>query len=395
VASPRSFRPSSVARILPSTWLAALRASALLAVLTSALRLGFAADQNPGAFQQTSMPVSAGVSRVIVIGFLGGFVRRDDPRHPEVRLVHELRQEYPTGVYADLFENARINEARQAILDRLKLNSERPVENRRQARILLFGHSWGASAVVRLSRKLDRDGIPVALTVLVDSVAKPFTGNGVIPPNVSEAANFYQTRGLIHGRSTITAADPTHTRIIGNFRRDYKSAPAPCHQFPWYSRLLTKGHIEIECDPDLWVEVKALLGRYLPSESAAQNPTDVLETEGRSYQIDLDQRKLRDRNCRHAQESRGHSSGSEWRARFRRVELAHRQNNVVIRTDGTVAPCFAMWSSTFDWGKIDQFRFEREQLCDMKKTCQKHCFATLNQNLAHYDVRVINGCGRT
>jgi len=30
------------------------------------------------------------------------------------------------------------------------------------------------------------------------------------------------------------------------------------------------------------------------------------------------------------------------------------QNNVIIRTDGTVAPCFPMYPSTFDWGKHRQ-----------------------------------------
>jgi len=57
----------------------------------------------------------------------------------------------------------------------------------RHARILLFGHSWGASAVVRLARKLDRAGIPVALTIQVDSVAKPFSNDVIIPSNVSES----------------------------------------------------------------------------------------------------------------------------------------------------------------------------------------------------------------
>jgi hypothetical protein len=95
-------------------------------------------------------------------------------------------------------------------------------------------------------------------------VAKPFSHDGVIPPNVAEAVNFYQTHGFIHGRSTITAADPTHTRILGNFRREYTTEPAPCRNFPWYSRLFTRGHIEIECDPRLWLEVEALLRRHLP-----------------------------------------------------------------------------------------------------------------------------------
>jgi MoaA/NifB/PqqE/SkfB family radical SAM enzyme len=67
------------------------------------------------------------------------------------------------------------------------------------------------------------------------------------------------------------------------------------------------------------------------------------------------------------------------------------QNNVIIRTDGTVAPCFPMYASTFDWGNIDQPKFDRGQLANMKKTCQQHCFSTLNHNLAYCynDARVI------
>jgi MoaA/NifB/PqqE/SkfB family radical SAM enzyme len=67
------------------------------------------------------------------------------------------------------------------------------------------------------------------------------------------------------------------------------------------------------------------------------------------------------------------------------------QNNVIIRTDGTVAPCFPMYSSTFDWGNIDEPKFDQQQLGAMKKTCQRHCFSTLNHNLAYCynDARVI------
>ena len=67
------------------------------------------------------------------------------------------------------------------------------------------------------------------------------------------------------------------------------------------------------------------------------------------------------------------------------------QNNVIIRTDGTVAPSFPMYSASYDWGNIDHFTFSRDQLDGMKKTCQKHCFSTLNHNLAYCysDARVI------
>ena len=75
---------------------------------------------------------------------------------------------------------------------------------------------------------------------------------------------------------------------------------------------------------------------------------------------------------------------SEWNCRAG-------QNNVIIRTDGTVAPCFPMYAATYDWGNIDTFNFDTRQLALMKSTCQRHCFSTLNHNLAYCynDARVI------
>jgi MoaA/NifB/PqqE/SkfB family radical SAM enzyme len=60
------------------------------------------------------------------------------------------------------------------------------------------------------------------------------------------------------------------------------------------------------------------------------------------------------------------------------------QSNVVVRTDGTVAPCFPMYPSAFDWGNLDEAKFDQVQLTAMKKQCQRHCFSTLNHNLAYY-----------
>jgi MoaA/NifB/PqqE/SkfB family radical SAM enzyme len=67
------------------------------------------------------------------------------------------------------------------------------------------------------------------------------------------------------------------------------------------------------------------------------------------------------------------------------------QNNVIIRTDGTVAPCFPMYAATHDWGNIDRAKFDDKQLTQMKSTCERHCFSTLNHNLSYCydDARVI------
>lgn len=62
------------------------------------------------------------------------------------------------------------------------------------------------------------------------------------------------------------------------------------------------------------------------------------------------------------------------------------QNNVIVRVDGSLAPCFPMYSATYDWGTVGNHKFEVSQLNEMKQTCQTHCFSTLNHNLAYcYD----------
>jgi MoaA/NifB/PqqE/SkfB family radical SAM enzyme len=67
------------------------------------------------------------------------------------------------------------------------------------------------------------------------------------------------------------------------------------------------------------------------------------------------------------------------------------QNTLIIRTDGTLAPCFPMYSAGHDWGTIEQPKFERAQLAEMKQSCQPHCFSTLNHIVAYgyNDRRVI------
>ncbi|MDX2152137.1 MAG: radical SAM protein [Bryobacteraceae bacterium] len=62
------------------------------------------------------------------------------------------------------------------------------------------------------------------------------------------------------------------------------------------------------------------------------------------------------------------------------------QNSVIIRTDGTLAPCFPMYPATSNWGIAGRPRFEAGELAALKQECQPHCFSTLNHNLAYcYD----------
>ncbi|GIU76253.1 MAG: hypothetical protein KatS3mg004_3340 [Bryobacteraceae bacterium] len=66
-------------------------------------------------------------------------------------------------------------------------------------------------------------------------------------------------------------------------------------------------------------------------------------------------------------------------------------NSLIIRTDGSLAPCFPTYNATYDWGIVGAPKFDMRQLDEMKRECQKHCFSTLNHMLAYcYDTgRVI------
>jgi hypothetical protein len=225
-----------------------------------------AAHAGSATLPNTSEP--AATPPVIVIGFVGGFVKHDDAVHSAVQVAARLRGQYPSGVYVEALENRNRKKAYGEILRIVDTDGDGKLsmEEKQNARIILYGHSWGASEAVTLARQLQRKGIPVLLTVQVDSVSKQGEDDSVIPANVAQAANFYQRDGLLHGQPRIRAADPNRTQIIGNFRSDYKTSPISCERYPWYDRFFMKSHIEIECDPRVWAQVESLIHSQLPSQ---------------------------------------------------------------------------------------------------------------------------------
>lgn len=211
----------------------------------------------------------------MVIGFTGGFVRHDNPRQGPVKLAARLRQSVPTGTYIQVFENRHRKKALQTITRLLDTDHDGSLsaEEKARAHVILFGHSWGASAAVLLARELDREHIPVLLTVQVDSVAKPWQHDGLIPDNVAAAVNFYQPHGFIHGRSQIRAKDDSKTQILGNYRFDYHKNPVRCEGISWFDRAFMSNHMQSQCDPRLWDEVETLVLKHLePAEVLAGMP---------------------------------------------------------------------------------------------------------------------------
>ena len=218
-----------------------------------------------------SSSTSASVQRLIVVGFVGGLVHHDDGRHPEVQLAERIRAAYADHVETQVFENRHKRKAHRAIVALLDSDHDGSLSEyeKRSATIILFGHSWGASAAVGLARDLEREGIPVRLIVQVDSIARIGENDSVIPANVAQAVNFFQTRGIFHGRARITAADPSRTQILGNIRLDYSDRSGECQNYPWYDRYLFRGHIQIECDAGLWSRVEALIRQQMTASYTA------------------------------------------------------------------------------------------------------------------------------
>jgi pimeloyl-ACP methyl ester carboxylesterase len=204
----------------------------------------------------TFSPLVRAEQRTVVVGFVGGFVKHDDPRHAEVRFAAYLRQKYGQKIDVAVFGNHSERNALEYVLRTLPTSDE-------PARIIIFGHSWGGTATLKLARELEEKDIPVLLTIQIDSIAKPGQANAIIPANVARAVNFYQSKGLLHGQTQISARDRERTKIIGNFEMQYRDHPVNCDEFPWYSRLFTKSHIEIENDPRVWQQAATYIDQEL------------------------------------------------------------------------------------------------------------------------------------
>jgi hypothetical protein len=199
--------------------------------------------------------------KLIVIGFLGGKVSAGNLVHREAQLIGSLQQSHPLAIHAAIFANRDGDAALKTILRLLDHDRDGHLSDQEKsaARIVIFGHSWGASETVTLADRLNKLRIPVLLTIQVDSVRKQGQNDKVIPPNVHEAANFYQSEGLLHGRSLIVADDPAKTKILGNRESSYRQNSVSCAGFPWYARAFMKRHIEIENDPAVWDKIESLI----------------------------------------------------------------------------------------------------------------------------------------
>jgi pimeloyl-ACP methyl ester carboxylesterase len=169
------------------------------------------------AKSQTPPPMSE-PCKILAIGFVGGMRSPKDTRQGVVQIGDRLRSLTCPGLQVNTYSHWKWKQAYSWIYqvadkDQDGCLSEKEIES--GPKIIVYGHSMGGWAVIKLARRLEKARIPVELAVQIDSVG---LGDEVVPRNVKSAANYYQrTVWPIRGEKRIKARDENETKILGNF----------------------------------------------------------------------------------------------------------------------------------------------------------------------------------
>ena len=238
-----------------------------LSLLLAILLAGGCAIIHPQGYRSFLTQTPAPDNSYLVIGFMGGVEAWDADKHTVRKLGLKLRALDLPNVYVETVENRQEKLALRLIqnaFDRNR-NGKLDEEERASARVILYGHSLGGGSVVKLASELKEIGVPVLLTVQVDSVGR---NDRVIPSNVARAINFYQHDGpFIRGRSEIVAEDSRKTTILGNYKYDYKNKKVDDSELFWLARILEGAHAKLEFDPGVWAKVGQLIVHEIEENS--------------------------------------------------------------------------------------------------------------------------------
>lgn len=215
---------------------------------------------------QLATPTPLQPGSTLVIGFLGGYDHWDDEHRSVRQLVLKLRGR--PGVYAESISNHHRSLALKLIRQALDTNHNGKLdrEEKANARIILFGQSWGGGATILTAHDLQKLGVAVLLTVQVDSVG---LHDNEVPSNVLAAVNFFQhdPHTTIHGQREIHAADPAKTVVLGNYQFSYIRRSVDTSNASWRRRLFGGSHTKMELDPVVWNRVE----QYI-SDAIARRP---------------------------------------------------------------------------------------------------------------------------
>ena len=167
---------------------------------------------------QTLIVENSTPCKTVVIGFVGGMRSPDDLSQGVVQIGNRLKNLNQANLQVRTYSHWHWKQAYREICQNIDQNQDGALskeEIRRAPKIVIYGHSLGGWAVLKLSRKLEKKGIPVELTVQIDSVG---IGDEMVPGNVRSAVNYYQrTLPILRGEKRIRAEDKKKTDVEGNF----------------------------------------------------------------------------------------------------------------------------------------------------------------------------------
>ena len=205
----------------------------------------------------TRTPLEAG--QCLVLGFLGGRMKWNSEASFVRKLALNLRAANLPHTEIETVENQKRALALRLIDNAFDRDGDGTLsDNEKQsACIILYGLSFGGAAVVKFARQLNKKGIPIRLTIQVDSVGR---NDALIPPNVQRAVNFYQPNGwFIRGEPEIRAEDPGGTNILGNHLYDYRDRDVDISHVHWFRKLGRVAHSKMSNDPEVWSRVEELI----------------------------------------------------------------------------------------------------------------------------------------
>jgi hypothetical protein len=246
--------------VRPTPNLFLLSASALCLILACG---GAARAQRYGDF---TTPTPLGEGDTLVVGFMGGRESWDNRKRGVRKLALRLRAMKLPGVHVETVENKKRRLALELVRNAFDRDRDGRLDDRERAsvRLVVYGQSFGGAAVVKFARQLKGLGVPVLLTVQVDSVGR---GDKVISANVRRAANLFQRDGLvIKGEREIRAEGPAKTAIVGNFKFDYDGKKIDLSEVSRLKRLFQAAHTKMDHDPEVWALVEKIILEAIPAK---------------------------------------------------------------------------------------------------------------------------------
>ena len=156
--------------------------------------------------------------KILYVGFVGGLETPSNRHSGIVQIRDALLGPSYTGVCARTFSPYHWTSGRRWSLKHFPPHQGPMTDDelKQAPKLVLVGHSLGGWAVLSVARGLEREGIPVELTIQVDSVG---VTDRTVPRNVKAAAIFY-ARDILMLMTTkkIKVEDASETTLVANIR---------------------------------------------------------------------------------------------------------------------------------------------------------------------------------